>query len=39
LDAIALEQIEKNKVAPIQQVEAIVADIEPPVKIVETEEE
>jgi small subunit ribosomal protein S6 len=39
LDAIALEQIEKNKVAPILQVEAIVEDIEPPVKIVETEEE
>ena len=39
LDAVALEQIEKNKVAPIQQIEAIVENIEPPIKIAEPENE
>lgn len=39
LDAIALEQIEKNKVAPIQQIDEIVEDIEPPVQLSEPEEE
>lgn len=39
LDAVALEQIEKNKVAPIQQIEAIVEDIEPPIKIADPEDE
>src|SRR3989339_1162673 len=39
LDAIALEQIEKNKVAPVQVIEAIIEAIEPPLKIVEPEKE
>jgi len=39
LDAVALEQIEKNKVAPIQQIETIVENIEPPIKIAEPENE
>ena len=39
LDAVALEQIEKNKVAPIQQIEAIVENIEPPIRISESENE
>jgi len=39
LDAIALEEIEKNKAVPAQQIEAIVADIEPPIKIAESEDE
>jgi len=39
LDAIALEQIEKNKAVPAQQIEAIVEDIVPPVKIAESEVE
>jgi small subunit ribosomal protein S6 len=40
LDAVALEQIEKNKVAPIQQIEAIVEDLEPPIiKIADPEDE
>lgn len=39
LDAVALEQIEKNKVAPVQQIEAIVENIEPPIKIAEPENE
>lgn len=39
LDAIALEQIEKNKVAPVQVIEAIIEAIEPPLKIAEPEDE
>lgn len=39
LDADALEQLEKNKVAPIQQIEEIPDDIEPPVKLSEPEDE
>lgn len=39
LDAIALEQIEKNKIVPVQQIEAIVEDIEPPIIISEPEPE
>lgn len=39
LDEIALEQIEKNKVVPIQQIDAIVEDIEPPIKLSEPEDE
>lgn len=38
LDAIALEQIEKNKVVPIQPIEAIVEEIQPPLKIAEPED-
>src|SRR4030042_4089276 len=33
LDTIALEQIEKNKAVPAQQIEAIVADIDPPINM------
>lgn len=39
LDAVAFEQLEKNKVAPIQQIEEISDDIEPPVKLSEPEDE
>lgn len=39
LDAIALEQIQKNKVAPVQVIEAIIEAIEPPLKIAEPEDE
>jgi small subunit ribosomal protein S6 len=39
LDAVALEQIEKNKVAPIQQIEAIIEAVAPPIKITEPEDE
>jgi small subunit ribosomal protein S6 len=39
LDAIALEQIEKNKVATIQPIDEIVEDIVPPVQLSEPEEE
>lgn len=39
LDAIALEQIEKNKVAPIQQAEASAEELEAPAKLIEAEEE
>jgi len=38
LDAIALEQIEKNKVVPIQPIEAIVEEIQTPLKIAEPED-
>ena len=37
LDAIALEQLEKNKVAPVQIVEPIIEAIESPIKIAEPE--
>ncbi len=39
LDAIALEQIEKNKVVQIQQPEVLAEDIEIPIKLSESEEE
>lgn len=39
LDAIALEQIEKNKVAPIQQAEASAEELEAPAKLAEADEE
>ena len=39
LDAIALEQIEKNKVAPIQQAEASAEELETPAKLIEADEE
>lgn len=39
LDAIALEQIEKNKVAPIPLIEPVPEDTVPPVKISELEDE
>jgi small subunit ribosomal protein S6 len=39
LDPIALEQIEKNKVVPIQQIDTIAEVIEPPVKLTEPEED
>lgn len=39
LDAIALEQIEKNKIVPVQQTEAVVGEIEPPVKLSKSEDE
>jgi small subunit ribosomal protein S6 len=38
LDAVALEQIEKNKVVPVQQAESAV-ETETPVKVSEPEEE
>ena len=37
LDAIAFEQLEKNKVAPVQIVEPIIEAIESPIKIAEPE--
>jgi small subunit ribosomal protein S6 len=39
LDAIALEQIEKNKVAPILQVESVAEELEVPAKLIESDEE
>ncbi len=39
LDAIALEQIEKNKVAPIQQLDPVVDGTEVPVKTTESDDE
>lgn len=39
LDAIALEQIEKNKVVPIPQTEAVIEEIEVPIKLAEPEDE
>lgn len=39
LDAVALEQIEKNKIAPVQVIEPIIEAIEPPIKIAEPEVE
>ncbi len=39
LDADALEQLEKNKVAPIQQIEETSDDMEPPIKLSEPEDE
>ncbi|NWF89961.1 MAG: 30S ribosomal protein S6 [Ignavibacteriaceae bacterium] len=39
LDALALEQIEKNKAATIQQIEPALEEIEPTPKLSETEDE
>lgn len=39
LDSIALEQLEKNKITPLQQVEETAEDLEPPIKLSDPEEE
>lgn len=39
LDQVALEQIEKNKIVPIQQPDSAVEDIEPPIRMSEPEDE
>lgn len=39
LNAVALEQLAKNKVAPIQQIEETTEDLEPPIKLSEPEED